>query len=401
MRFSLASPGFKPPAIYLAVLVAAAIYGWLMLVSTIVAPGSIGPNFNALGTDWMVFEAAARATLSGHIAGIFDGDHFTAFLNAQFADRLSAPLPFRPWVYPPSFLALVLPFGFLGFLGSYLLFQALSAAALVGALTIGAPRNQARVIALCVLLCPASAINVIDGQLTFAVAAIFVCGFRLVDARPLLGGAVLGLLTIKPQFALLAPIALIAAGQWRPFLAAAVSAFALAALSAAMFGIEPWLWWFQQSAASIVSPDPKWVEYGRMWGDAVYTCAILLGASGKIASLLQLAALAAGAGAVIAAFRRPLDRDLRLAVLLVATVLAAPHWGSYDTVLLALAGLLWIARTGNESWRWFVVMLFWLVPIVSPPLVSIPGRVVPLLLAAFLVIALREQAPAMVREAKA
>ena len=38
------------------------------------------------------------------------------------------------------------------------------------------------------LLCPASAINVIDGQVVFLVAALIVGGLGLLDSRPVLGG---------------------------------------------------------------------------------------------------------------------------------------------------------------------------------------------------------------------
>src|SRR5215468_4338893 len=134
MHRILAATGLRPPLVYLLLLIAAALYGWTNFVTTFFAPGTIGPNFNGPGTDWMVFEGAARSTLAGHIAIIFDGKVLTHFLNEQFGRWLSKPLPYRPWVYPPGFLLLILPFGLIGFFASYLLFQILSAAALVVAL---------------------------------------------------------------------------------------------------------------------------------------------------------------------------------------------------------------------------------------------------------------------------
>ncbi len=219
-------PRIRPEPALAALMALAALYGWALFVSTFVKPGSIGPNFNAPGTDWMVFHAAARATLDGHIAGIFDGDKFTAFLNAQYKNWLTSPLPFRPWVYPPGFLLLVLPFGAMGFFTAYLLFQFITAGALVGAL------------------------------------------------------------------------------------------------------------------------------------------------------------------------RSRMHRDLKLAVLLTATILAAPHSGAYDALLLVIAGFLWIARTGNETWRWMIMLALWIVPIISPPAVNPPGRFIPFLLAALIAIILGEYASA-------
>src|SRR6516225_9604137 len=100
----------------------ASLYGWAVLVSTFIDPGSIGVNHIAPGTDWMVFYGAVRSALAGHLQLIMNGDDFTAYLNRDFADWLSVPLQFRPWFYPPSFLVLLLPFAPLGLVGSYVAF---------------------------------------------------------------------------------------------------------------------------------------------------------------------------------------------------------------------------------------------------------------------------------------
>src|SRR5437867_4092525 len=108
-----------PPAIILVAAVAA-LYGWAGVVMTPSHPGSAGVNLNALGTDWMVFYSGARYFFDGTIGALFDGDRFTAYLNSTFAWWLSAPLPFLPWVYPPSYLLAMLPFGLLPFVASYI-----------------------------------------------------------------------------------------------------------------------------------------------------------------------------------------------------------------------------------------------------------------------------------------
>ncbi|HEY2132321.1 MAG TPA: hypothetical protein VGH36_04995 [Acetobacteraceae bacterium] len=96
-------------------MLAGGIYAWLVFASTFHHPGAIGFNYNARGTAWMVFHAAARAWFDGDLGLIFDAGRLTARLNAVFADRLSSPLPFHPWLYPPSYLLLLLPFGLLPF----------------------------------------------------------------------------------------------------------------------------------------------------------------------------------------------------------------------------------------------------------------------------------------------
>jgi hypothetical protein len=49
------------------------------------------------------------------------------------------------------------------------------------------------------LLCPAASINLFAGQNAFMTGALLVGGCRLLERRPFLGGAVLGLLGYKPQ----------------------------------------------------------------------------------------------------------------------------------------------------------------------------------------------------------
>lgn len=384
----------RPILMLLAVTAAlAAVYAWLVFAVTFVRSGAIGLNFNAVGADWMVFHGAARSYLDGHLATIFDGTRFTAYLNRSYAPWLSMKLPFRPWVYPPSYLLLVAPFGLLGFLSSYVLFQALAAAALVAAIVVGAEDRDRRMswaIAAGAVLCPAAADSAASGQNVFLIAALLVAGVRMLDARPVLAGVILGLLTIKPQFAVMAPIALLAARQWRALFAAAAAALVLVAVSAVVFGVDAWTIWLQQTIGNLVAPDSQWTIYGRMWGCSIWTCAVLLGASSSVASMLQLGGVLLAGGAVVIVFRRPADAFDRIAVLLAATVLAAPYWSFYDAVLLALAALCWLARQDRREpalWPWMLALALWVLPLVSPPLVAPAGRLGPLLIVVFIVAA--------------
>jgi len=386
-----------PPAVVLIPSLALSFYVWLVLVTTIPYPGKIGLDYNTLGTDWMVFYGAIRAVLDGNPLLIFDGDRFTEFLNTAFAGWLSSPLDFRPWAYPPSFLLMLLPFAPLGFFGSYVAFQIGS-----GALLALALRSSTKAVLppgallAAVLICPASAINVIDGQAVFLVAALIVGGFGLLDRRPYLAGLVLGLLTFKPQFCILVPIALVAAGQWRALVASGLSALALMIASGLVFGLDLWLRWFPVIFENLVSPNQKWIEFGRMWGHSVYTCAVLLGAPDRLASLIQLLATLGAAVSVIFAFRSRLGTREKTAVFLAATVLAAPHSGPYDGTLLVIATAFWLmARSAPlPLWCWTLAFMIWLLPMLSPPLLFPVARIAPLFPVLLIVLLLRPAAPA-------
>jgi hypothetical protein len=197
----------------------------------------------------MVFYGAIRSVLDGNAPLIFDGDRFTDFLNTNFAGWLSKPLEFRPWAYPPSFLLILLPFAPLGFFGSCVAFQVVTGALMALALrSSAAAAVPSPALLVAALACPASAINAIDGQAVFLVAALIVGGFGLLERRPYLGGLVLGLLTFKPQFCILVPIAMIAAGQWRALLASGLSALAMMIASGLIFGWDLWVRWIPSSS---------------------------------------------------------------------------------------------------------------------------------------------------------
>ncbi|WOH66690.1 hypothetical protein [Bradyrhizobium sp. BWA-3-5] len=85
-----------------------------------------------------------------------------------------------------------------------------------------------------------------------------------------------------------------------------------------------------------------------MGGYSVYTCAVLLGAPDRLASLIQLE---------------------KTAVFLAATVLAAPHSGPYDGTLLAIAVAFWLmARSAPlPLWCWTLASMIWLFPMLSRP----------------------------------
>ena len=381
------------PAVIPLVAALAALYGWAVVALTPSHPGAIGYNLNALGTDWMVFYGGARRLFDGHLATLFDGAEFTAYLNAAFAPWLTQPMPYRPWVYPPSYLFVVAPFGILPFAAAYAAFQAATAALLAAALWCGADRPPARQLGIAAaLLGPAAAINVGMGQNAFLTAALLVGGWRLVPTRPALGGAILGLLTMKPQFWLLVPVALAAARQWRALAWSFIAAAGLALASAAVFGLDAWRHWLDLAGGSYGDPHGQWVELGRLWGDSLYACLVAAGASQAVANTLQALGTLLGAGLVYRAFRLPLPADRKIAILLAATVFAAPHSSLADTVLLATAAGLWAgaaASRGDASLaKWTLALALWLAEIFNPPLVTPFGALTPLVILGFIAMSL-------------
>ncbi len=348
----------------------------------------------AHGEDWMVYYTAIRTYFDGQIALLYDGESLTRLLNARFAAWLPRPLPLHPWLYPPHYLLLLLPFGFAPFLASGVLFLGLGFLGLVAASFAHAKQARARAIhVLSLALCPAAAITVCLGQNTFFTCALLLGGFGLVGRRPALGGALLGVLTYKPQLWLMVPVALIAARQWKALAAAAAAALLLAAASAALFGIEPWRDWI----TLMTSPSAlftKWSAIARLNGQSIYTYAALLGAPAPLANMMQALAAAIAAAIVWWCHRRPMAAEPRLAVLLAATMLAAPHVIDYDALMLGLAATLVFARALEEGLRLpetILLVLVWASPFVNPPSVFPVAYATPFLILAFIAWVMRRE----------
>jgi hypothetical protein len=258
----------------------------------------------------------------------------------------------------------------------------------VAALWFGSDRPSTRPLVIAAALFgPAAAINVGMGQNAFLSAALLVGGCRVLRSRPALGGVILGMLTMKPQFWLLVPVALAAGREWKALLWSILGGIGLALASALVFGIDSWRHWLDLAQASYADPQGKWVELGRLWGDSIYACLVAGGASQTVANAAQAAGTLLGIGLVYGAFRLPLAGDRKIAVLLACTILAAPHSSLADTVLLASAAGLWMGEAAEDAAplaTWTLALALWLVPLVNPPLVSPIGRLTPLLILGFI-----------------
>jgi alpha-1,2-mannosyltransferase len=339
--------------------------------------------------DFMVFYTAVRSCIEGHLSLIFDGDAFTAAMNEQFRAWLAAPLNLHPWVYPPLFLLLMVPFGMLPFAVSCGFFLIVTFVLLNCAVRCYAPRSDQRLVCgVSLLLSPATAFTVAVGQNAFMTSALLVGGFGLMRRTPLLAGTLLGLLACKPQLWLLVPVALLAAREWQVLASALGVACLLALTSAAVFGLEPWREWLML----MLRPNPlyeHWLQFGRLNGQSAYTEAVLLGAPPGFASLLQAVATLACAALVWWCFRLSgLGRDLQLAVLLTATILAAPHVSNYDAVMVAVAVSLFLCRVLDDGLRIgdaILIIAVWSIELLNPPQVFRCGLVTPLVYCLFLV----------------
>lgn len=277
----------------------------------------------------------ARFVLERPAAQIYDHAEQQAFL-LSLNPPFTTPFPFS---YPPPYLLLLRPLGLLPY-GTALRVWTAVTLVLYVAVVFGVARG--RPAAVLAILAPAAGINLVFGQNGFLTAALMIGGAGLLRSRPILAGILLGLLSYKPQFGLVVGVALVAGGMWRTVLAAAATVAAMVAASVVAFGVEPWLAWVRAMPEFVAIVDGQRDHLAHLIPTA-RSDALTLGASERVAALVQAPVTAGAAVAVWIAFRQR-SGALAVAALAVASVVAAPYAFIYDLTLVAAGIALIVAE---------------------------------------------------------
>lgn len=330
-----------------------------------------------LGRDfiniWMGSRLAERSVMT-----LFD---YKAYYLA-IQDAFGAQTPFHNWSYPPSFLFLVQPFGWLPYVPGLVVWTVLGFA-LYAATVLRRVAPSARGIALALLaLAPATLVNIVTGQNGLFSAALLLGGIVALERRPVLAGVLFGLLTVKPHLGVLLPVALVMIRAWRTILAAAITAAVLVAASLVQWGLAPWIGWFTATAAITRFHLASFEGFYTYMMPCVYGSARLLGASIGWALVVQGLVSLVVVVATALVFGRAKDAPLRALLVTLGTLLASPYTFNYD--LAALTGaMLWVVAAmpafGPRERTLFG--LAWVAPVLVWPLHLLGIAVVPLILA--------------------
>lgn len=295
--------------------------------------------------DFFALWSASKATLIHGAASLYD----SLFLH-NF--RISLGMPSRntiPFPYPPSFILVIYPLGFFTYYAAYAIWITLTFTLYFLAVVLDQPRKKLLISGI--ILAPATAACLGVGQSAFLSAAVFIAGARLVRSRPIAAGILFGLMAFKPQFGILVPLALLAAGKWRCITAALVTIGCVAALTAIAFGSSIWLtWWAYLSHFTRVLYAPHSPSAALIFKmPTVLANLRVAGAPPSLARDAQIIAALIGMAAVWIAWRR-FRQIPAIIILLAATWLTTPYAFIYDMPALAAAVILFAAdrleRTG-------------------------------------------------------
>lgn len=338
--------------------------------------GGIDRNGFLLGTDFLSFWTTGQMLHAG--GNVYDAAAHTAAQRAFFAQDGAHTAFF----YPPTFLPFCWPLGLLGYFPALALWLAATGGAWLLAVREWLKRaGLAQPLVVLAAAFPPVLITITHGQTSFLVAALLGTGALLVRERPWLAGVLFGLATIKPQFGLLVPVALLLTREWRVIAGAVLGAALLAGMSTLAFGPQVWADWLRASSAAQAAMAGGAVGHAKM--QSLFAAAMLLGAPSALAYALQ-GALTLAVVAAVAWASRGRRFDLPLAALTLAGApLATPFVLDYDMVLLAFP-LAWLAGQGFRPWEKLVFAATFIAPAFARPLaleVGIP--IMPLILIAF------------------
>jgi arabinofuranan 3-O-arabinosyltransferase len=297
-------------------------------------------NAQGLGipTDFVNVWSAGKLALEGHPAQAWDWD---VQKKIQIAVLGQTYVGNFAWHYPPPFLFIAallarLPYtvAFVGWLAVSLVpYLAMTRA------IVGRPFGWLLAVAFPVVLA-----NTMVGQNGFLTAALIGGTLYLLPTRPILSGICLGLLSYKPQYGLLFPLALIAASQWTVFITAGVVTAAIAAVSWLAFGIESWQaffhWMPMFSEAFFTEGRATWFKLQSVFG-----LTRSFGGSEQLAWALQATMTGTVVVATVLLWRSKARYSLKAAGLATGTLLITPYLFLYDMMVLAIP-IAWLVRIG-------------------------------------------------------
>lgn len=359
----------QPPGTVFGISRQAAIFGLaLTLVSTSLgfALAAFAPWFrgaeapltsNFIGNDFNAFLAAARLALIDPVSA-YDIDQLTAAVS----DQLGRTIRYS-WAYPPTFFFYLVPLAAFPLLPALLLWWLATTGGLMAAV-FATTRNGW--IALAVLLFPPTIVNLMMGQNGSLSALILLLGLAALAQRPVLAGAIWALLAYKPHLALLLPIGLIAARQWRALLSMCVAGGFMAGLSLLVFGWQSWMAFFlhlPDHASYVLNGTLNWKRIPTPLV-AVYHVTGNLTLATLAQSFSIICALAGSAWV----WWRTEDSATRSLAIAAGSFLASPYAFDYDFTLLAVPATFLAVEIMRGRSRPAVAPLLamaWLAPYVS------------------------------------
>ncbi len=314
-----------------------------------------------VGSDFTVFWAVSRLSLDGSLSSSYEIKSLMAALQDAVPTMIWGG-GFYIWAYPPTYSLFNWPLALLGYVPSLVIWTAITFALF---LTTGSAIHRHKMTPWLVAAFPAVFICIGAGQNGLLTASIIGFGCLLLPRRPVLAGIIFGLLSVKPQIALLLPFALIFGRQWRAFSSAAVTSVVLVVVSTLVFGVDSWLKFFESMPAMTSAMQARSAALDMM--PSLYPTLLAIGLPAWVSITIHGAvAIVVGYFTCLAWWRTGPSRE-NIAMMIAGGAVVAPYIFGYDMTIIGIA-LLFLIRDVRELTRVerYFLMLAWFSPILNP-----------------------------------
>lgn len=320
-------------------------------------------NGSFVGVDFTNYWLGGRLAVEGQINVLYNLDAY----NAHRFEIFSPSTHLFVFSYPPNILPLLVPFGLLPYGPALAVWSVAGIVAFAfAASNWDADRNRNWLSVLVIVSAPVLWNNIFHGQLALWLTVLFVVGLRLTPTHPVVGGILIGLLTIKPQLGILLPIILLSERRWIAILSATLTAIALASASVIWFGWDSWSLYL----VNIVPVQESFLyelrdRYYGLLSVSAYGGLVHAGVS--FASAL-VAHFIIAAAVVLTALRYLFDCNvswpLKVAITATATVLVPPYMLAYD-LAIPIAAITWYLTSRTLSptrLEQLMMVSVWIIP---------------------------------------
>jgi glycosyl transferase family 87 len=305
---------------------------WLGLALAVVSAAlllDILVRHDPIGVDFHTYVAAGETVVERGWSNVYN----TGIVGIE-QKELAPNMVAQPFLSPPTVALIVIPFSFLPYDVAYVLWALLLFSCLAGALVwSGVSKGLGKWIAVVGALGPwwvMHAVNV--GQVVPLVAAGTVIAWRLLrDRRDVLAGVALAAILLKPNTAILVPVALLFATRFRTVATWAAVAALVVVLSAVMIGSQG----ISEYVTQLRGPLPAGADDLTLHG--------ALSVTGTFAAMLRIVIIA---GVMAAAVKLRESPGLVVPIAIVGSLVVSPYLHASDLCMLAAAGwMVWEERS--------------------------------------------------------
>jgi hypothetical protein len=310
-----------------------------------------------VGTEFRIFWIGSFMALHGELHDLYTPSKFE-----EVEKHLSGYSKGHAWLYPPTFLLMVLPLSLIPYLASLAVWLAITLTCYVLVLRRICPQPY---LIFWILFFPGIVINFTVGHNGFVSGALLGGGLLLLNSSPVLAGILFGLSFYKPQLAILIPLALLAGRRWKVLAVTAVSAICIALASAVIFGYQAWLGFVHNIPLAEKLTETPWY-WAKM--PTIYTTARLAGSGTFLAWALQGLVMFGVVAGVYWVWSGNATPATRASILILGILLFTRYAFIYDYAILAIP-LAWLWQEGQTA-GWLplekpLLLYAWFAPVLA------------------------------------